>query len=150
MNHKLCSLLIATAVLVGANALSAQILLDDFSSFASPNTLFFGDWSLSGDPFSGDPAATATFSQGVGFYNFASGSDADSSYVERTFGSVRNLSGQNFLMVSSRLLPGNTADSFTVFLVDAGANTAFAVFATSDFNAAGFNTGSAALTADIG
>jgi hypothetical protein len=150
MKTILASSLLAAALLAGAGSLHAQVTLDTFSSFASPNTLFYGDWSQTGDPFSGSPVPIASFSQGVGVYNFANGSDADSAYVERSFAAPVNLGSNTLITLSLRLLAGDTADSVTVFLLDGAANTAFATFLTSSFTTTGLTTKSIAFTADPG
>ena len=138
------------SLLATASSLRAQIALENFSSFQSATTFFFGEWSSSGDPFVGDPTPVATFSQGTGFYNLASGTNADSSFVERSFASSINLGSNDFLSLSLRLLGDNTADSLTVFLIDAGFRTAFATFQSSAFNAATFTEQSVMFTADTG
>jgi hypothetical protein len=146
MNKKI--LLAAVLVLGSAVSASAQIVLENFSSFESPQTLFFGDWSSSGDPFVGDPTPVATFSQGAGFYNLASVTNADSSFVEKSFVSSLNVNVDSLLTLSLRLLPDNTANSLTVFLLDANANTAFASFQANSFSSAFFQTQNLALTTD--
>jgi hypothetical protein len=147
MNRKRTSALLVAAFLGAITLLRAQVL-ETFSSFQSPNTLFYGDWSSTGDPFVGSLTPVATFSQGGGFYNFAEASNADSAYVERAFTSSVNLGANSLLTLSLRLLDGNTADSLTVTLFDAGFNTASASFQTSDFSAAGFTARSIAFTTD--
>jgi hypothetical protein len=150
MKPALIPSLLVAALLAGASTLHAQVTLETFSSFESADTLFYGDWSNSGDPFAGDPTPVATFSQGAGFYNFASVSNADSSFVEHAFAAPLNLAANDLLTLSLRLIADNTADSLTVFLIDAGLNTAFATFQTSGFNAAAFTQGTIAFTADAG
>jgi len=148
MIHKLTSTLFVAAALCGANSLHAQQILENFSSFQSPQTLFFGAWSASGDPFAGDTAPVSTFSQGAGSYNFASATNADSAYVERSLIAPVTVSTNSLVSISLRLLADNTAESLTVFLLDSSANSAFATFQTSDFNTTVFVTRSLALTAD--
>src|SRR3954454_10865150 len=110
MIRKLASSLALAAVLGCAGTLHAQ-LLENFSSFQSPNTLFFGEWSNSGDPFTGSITPVSTFSQGAGFYNFANATNVDSAFVEHSFTSLVNVGTNNLLTLSLRLLAGNTADS---------------------------------------
>ena len=141
------SLLFAAAAALGATALHAQLTLENFSAFPSANTLFYGEWANSGDPFSGDPAPVADFHQAVGSYEFLSATNADSAKAERTFTAARNLAGYDLLTVSLRVLGDNAAESFTVTLFDAGFNTASATFLTGGFTAGGFTSRSAALTA---
>jgi len=147
--HIITSLFIATA-LFGATSLHAQLVLENFSSFSSPNTLFFGDWSGTGDPFVGSTVATPTFLQGSGFYNFASATNADSAYVERSFTSLANLSAYNSISLTMKLLGDNTADSLTVFLLDSNARTAFATFQTGNFSTSSFTQSTIAFTSDVG
>ena len=150
MKNKFTSALLFGAVLIGATSASAQLALENFSSFVSPQTLFYGDWSSTGDLFIGSTTPAATFSQGSGFYNITGVSNADSSFVERSFTSSLNLGSNNQLALSLRLLSNNTADSLTVFLLDTSARTASVTFLTSDFNTAGFFERTLALTADVG
>jgi hypothetical protein len=146
MTTKLSLLALFALGIFSTGILRAQVTLEDFSTFQSGNTLFYGDWAGNGDPFAGDPTPIASFTQGAGFYNFASGSNADSSYVERTFASPRDLTGYDLLAVSLRLLPDNTADAFTVTLFDTAFNAASATFLISDFAAGSFTTRTSVLT----
>ena len=150
MKRTFVSSLLLAAALGGVSSLSAQVvLLDNFSNFLSPQTLFFGDWSNTGDPFAGSATPAPSFSQNAGgFYNVAGVTNADSSFVERTLTGPVNLGSNNLLTLSLRLLATNTADSLTVFLLDTGAHTAFATFQTSDFNTLSFTSRSVAFTGD--
>src|SRR4051812_25051847 len=107
MIRKLASSLLVAAALGGASALHAQITLETFSSFESPNTLFFGGWSNSGDPFftfAGELTPTNTFTQNAGgFYNFASATNADTAYAERSLTSAVNIGTNNLVTLSLRL-----------------------------------------------
>jgi hypothetical protein len=150
MKPALIPVLFIAVLLAGANSAPAQVTLENFSSFESANTLFFGDWSNSGDPFVGDLSPASTFSQGAGFYNLASVTNADSSFVERSFTAPVNLGSNNLLSLSLRLLEDNTAESITVFLFDAGFHTAFATFQNNAFSTTTFIQQSVAFTADAG
>ena len=145
MNTSLRSLLLAAATALGATALPAQLTLENFSAFQSANTFFYGDWA-NADPF-GDLAPAATFSQAVGSYKFAGAANADSASAERAFAAPLNLAGYDLLAVSVRLLSDNAAESFTVFLVDANYDTAFATFQTGAFSTGSFTVASLAFTA---
>lgn len=149
MKRYLLSLALGTLLLGGASALHAQ-LLENFSSFESASTLFYGDWSSTGDPFAGDLAPTGSFSQGAGFYGFASTTNVDTAYAELTFASSLNLGADDVLSLSLRLLDDNTADGLTVTLFDTSFNTAAATFALSDFSIADFTTANLAFTAFAG
>jgi hypothetical protein len=128
----------------------AQVTLENFSSFQSATTLFYGDWSSTGDPFSGSTTPIASFTQGLGVYNLVDATNADSAFVERTFGSLVNIGTNNLLSLSLKLLAGNTADTFTVTLTDNSGNSAVsATFLTSSFTTAGFTTVSVAFGGDF-
>lgn len=153
MKNRIILPVVFAAVLAAATSVRAQIVIENFSAFASPTTLFYGDWSSTGDPFVPELTPVGTFSQGVGapgFYNFASATSLDSAYVERTFGSAVNLGVNNLLTLSLRLLRDNTAESLTVFLLDSSANTASATFQMIDFSADNFTSRTLAFTASAG
>ena len=149
MKRPLLSLTLGTLLLSGASALHAQ-LLENFSSFESASTLFYGDWSSTGDLFTGETTPTASFAQDAGFYSFTSTSNVDTAFAELTFASSFNLGSNNQLSLSLRLLDDNTAGGLTVTLFDAGFNTAAATFALSDFTTADFTTVNVAFTAFAG
>jgi hypothetical protein len=138
------SLLLAAAALSAPFA-AAQILLNNFSVFESPNTFFVGDWETSGDA-GGSNSPRATFSQAAGFYNFIGGSNDDTASAFYFFNSPLDLAGNTMLEASVKLLGGNTAPTFTVSLFDSLGESAFAVFSTGSFVGSGFSTVSAALT----
>lgn len=148
MKRSLISPLLVALALAGTA--HAQLTLHDFSSLASPQTLFFGDWSDTGDPFVGSTTPAPSFSQGAGFFNLAGASNADASFFEHTFAAALDLGSASQLSFSLRLLDGNTADSLTVFLFDGGARSAFATFLASDFSAAAFSERTLAFTAEAG
>jgi hypothetical protein len=150
MKTNLRSLLLCVAVLASVMSVRAQVVLHSFSNFISPQTLFYGDWSATGDPFVGSTAPIPTFTQQIGSFNFAAGSNADTSYVEHFFASSLNLGSFDQLALTLRLLNDNTADSLTVFLLDTSARVASATFTTADFSAAGFSTRTLAFTPEIG
>lgn len=124
---------------------SAQISLNNFSSFVSPNTFFTGDWELNGD-LGGTNSPRASFSQGAGFYNFTGGSNNADAAAFVFFDTPVDISGNSFLQLSARLAAGNTAPTLTVSLFDSLGGSAFAVLPTSAFAGVGFTTISAPLT----
>jgi hypothetical protein len=143
---KLKALLLAVTALIGAPFISAQVVvLHDFSSFESPNTFFVGDWELNGDP-AGSNSPLASFSQGAGVYNFVGGSNSDTAAAFHFFETPLDISGFSLLEISARVLPGNTASTFTVSLFDSLGESAFAVFSTGSFAGPGYLTASAVLT----
>ncbi|MGC4074383.1 MAG: PEP-CTERM sorting domain-containing protein [Nibricoccus sp.] len=148
MKTKLTSLIILAAAL--ATGSHAQITLHNFSNFESPQTLFFGDWSDSGDPFAGSTTPSPLLSQDAGSFLINGATNADTSYVEYTFASTQDLTFSGKFSLKLRLLEANTADSLTVFLLDTSARTAFATFQMSDFNLFSFSERSEAFTADAG
>src|SRR5437660_726431 len=106
MNSFLKSSLIAAALFAASSA-SAQIVLNNFSAFVSPDTFFSGDWELTGG-VSNSPRST--FSQGAGFYNFATGSDeGDSSFAAVFFSTPVDITGFTQLQIAAKLLAGNTS-----------------------------------------
>jgi hypothetical protein len=123
----------------------AQVVLQDFSAFTSPNTFFLGSWELTGDT-GGSTSPRASFSQGAGFYNITGGTNSDTAGVFFFFSAPLNLTGLSLLEVSARTLAGNTAPTFTISLFDSLGESAFATFATSAFAGAGFTTVQTALT----
>ena len=143
------STLVVVLAFASAPFATAQLTLNNFSAFESANTFWVGDWSLNNDP-NGEPSPRATFSQGAGFYNFLGGSSADSSGVYFFATSPFDITGFNQLDVSARLLEGNVASAFTVRLFDSSFESAYASFATSLFNAAGFTDVSSSLVATEG
>lgn len=112
--------------LAAASVASAQINLNDFSAYVSPNTAFAGSWEATSDPF-GTPNPNASFSQGVGVYNFDGGGDDDASWTEFYFNSPLNATGYDLLQISASLLASNTAPTVTVFLFDQTGGSAAAV-----------------------
>ena len=107
---------------------SAQLTLQNFDSFESPNTFFVGSWDGGGN------APLATFSQGPGNYRFVGGLNDDASGAFYFFSSPLDLTGYGVLQVSAQRLVGNVAPTFTVKLFNGG-ESAFAVFSTADFMA---------------
>ena len=138
MNSTLKSIFLG-AVLCAASSATAQVVLQNFSSFVSPNTVFYGSWELTGDPF-GTTSPRSTFSQGAGFYNFIGGTNDDESGVFFTFNSPLNITGNTLLQLSARTLAGNTAPGFEVILFDTTGDVASAAFTTGEFVGAGFTT----------
>ncbi len=138
-------LLAAALALWAAPFAAAQITIENFSAFQSPNTYFLGDWELNGDA-GGTNSPRASFSQGAGFYNFAGGSNNDSASAFEFFNAPINITGNSLLQVSAKLLAGNTAPTFTISLFDSIGESAFAVFSTASFSSASFSTITTALT----
>ena len=123
----------------------AQLTLQNFSAYSSPNTYFLNSWELTGDP-GGTNSPRSSFSQGAGFYNFAGGTNDDASGTFFFFSAPQNLGSLTLLEVSARTLAGNLAPTFTISLFDSLGESAFATFATSAFAGAGFTTVQTALT----
>src|ERR1051325_701693 len=130
MNSRLKLALFFTAALCAAPFASAQVTLQDFSDFETANAFFVGDWELNGNPF-GSGSPRASFSQGVGVYNFVGGSNDQDSGAFYFFNSPLNITGFSLIEVSGRMLAGNTAPTFAVTLFDGGGNTAVASFSTA-------------------
>jgi len=143
-------LTLLAALALAAPALHAQLSLETFTSFETPATVFFGDWSASGDPFAGDPSPATGFSQGAGFYRLDGVTNADTAYLEHAFTASLDLPGYHLLTVRLRRLAANTAPSFKVRLVDTAFTTAEVTFLTADFGTAGFTTFGATLTPTAG
>jgi len=124
---------------------SAQLTLNDFSAFESPNTFFAGDWELTGD-IAGTHLPRSSFAQGAGFYTFADGSNSDSAAAIYFFDSPINITGYSLLQVSARLFSGNTAPTLTIALFDSLGASAFAVMSTAAFAGPSFTVLSTPLT----
>lgn len=145
------TLLAAFALTLALPAPALRALsLETFISFETPDTVFFGDWSASGDPFAPDTSPAAGLSQGAGFYRLDGVTTADTAYLERAFTTSLDLTGYDLLTVALRLLTVNTAPSFKVRLVDTAFTTADVTFLTADFGTAGFTTFGATLTPTVG
>ena len=145
MKSNLKSILLGAALLASAPFASAQITLHNFSAFLSPDTFFLGNWELTGDP-GGTNSPRASFAQVAGAYNFTGGTNADDASALYFFSAPLDISGLTLLQISARLLPGNTAPSFTITLADSSFNTAFAFFSTAAFARPDFTTVSVPLT----
>ena len=136
MNSALKPALFLLAVLAAPFA-GAQVTLNDFNLFETPNTFFVGDWEVSGG---GSNSPRSSFSQGGGFYNFDGGSNDQGSYAEYFFAAPVNITGFSLLQLSAELLKGNTASSFDIALFDQDGNSTHATFLTSSLSLAGFTT----------
>ncbi len=145
MKLNLKSVLLAAVALLALPLARAQLTLHNFSAFESANTVFVGDWELTGDTI-GTGSPRSGFAQGAGFYTFAGGSNSDTASAFYFFDAPLNMTGLSLLQVSARLLAGNTAPTFTISLFDSLGESAFAVFSTAAFAGPGFTTLSAALT----
>jgi hypothetical protein len=138
--------LIALGLALCTVPLKAQ-LIEDFSSFESPQTQFFGDWSLTADPFAGSLVPVQGFAQGAGSYSFAGGTNYFESFVERSFDLPLSLVGSDRLELRLRLLEGNAAESLTVTLFDSSfSNSASAIFLASSFTQGSFSSAFSGLT----
>jgi hypothetical protein len=144
MNSFLKSSLIAAALFAASSA-SAQVLLNDFSAFVSPNTFFSGDWELTGS-VSNSPRST--FSQGSGFYNFATASDeGDSSFAAYFLSTPVDVTGLTQIQIAAKLLAGNTSPTLKIVLFDSSfVENASALFSTASLNTSSFTTLSAAFS----
>ncbi len=118
---------------------SAQLVLQSFDSFESPNTFFVGSWDGGGN------APLPTFSQGAGNYRFEGGLNDDASGVYYFFNAPLDLTGYAVLEVSAQRLTDNAAATFSVKLFS-GSESAFAVFSTAEFPTSGFTNILAPLT----
>lgn len=144
MNSFLKSSLVAAALFAASSA-SAQVVLNNFSSFVSPDTFFSGDWELTGG-VSNSPRST--FSQGAGFYNFATASDeGDSSFAAYFFTTPVDITGLPQLQIDAKLLAGNTSPTLRIFLFDSSFfENASAVFSTGSLNTSTFTNLTAFLS----
>lgn len=128
---------------------TAQLTLQNFSAFESPDTIFVGSWEANGDPI-GTTSPRSTFSQGSGFYTFTGGTNADTAGVFYFFSAPRDITGLSLLEVSAHLLLGDVAPNFTVSLFDSLGESAFATFSVGNFTGVGFSTARTALTFSAG
>ena len=142
---KIVFTLLAIGSVLGAPFASAQIILNDFSGYVSPNTYFTGDWEIAGD-LTGTNSPRSSFSQGAGFYTFAGGTNNANASAVTFFDAPLDITGYSILQVSAHLGLGNTAPTLTVSLFDSLGGSAFAVLPTSAFANAGFTTLSTLLT----
>jgi hypothetical protein len=149
MKTKLKSSLLAAAALLAAPFASAQLTLENFSAFESPNTFFVGDWELNGD-VAGSNSPRLSFSQGAGFYTFAGGNNSDTSSAFYFFANPIDITGLSFLQLSARLEDGNTAPGITITFFDSLGESAFAVLPPSTFEETNFSTAFAELTFSAG
>jgi hypothetical protein len=149
MKTKLKLSLVAAAALLVAPFASAQLTLQNFSAFESPNTYFIGDWELNSD-VAGSNSPRFSFSQGAGFYTFAGGSNSDTSSAFYLFNAPIDITGLSFLQLSARLEAGNMAPEFTVTLFDSFGETAYATLVSSTFSETNFSTFSMELTSSSG
>lgn len=132
-------------ILLAPSFTAAQLTLQDFSAFESPDTVFVGTWEATGDPI-GTNSPRSTFSQGSGFYTFTGGTNAETSGAFYFFSAPRDITGLTLLEVSAHLLLGDVAPNFTVSLFDSLGESAFATFSVGNFTGAGFSTVQTALT----
>jgi hypothetical protein len=138
IRFKLCGSLFLLTTLCA----EAQVTLQNFSNVLDGNTFFTGSWEATGDTI-GTANPNSQFSQGAGVYNIASSTatnSADSSIV--FFNSPLLSIGTNTqISVTAKLLSGNTATSFTVFLSNTNPSLSASVsFPTSLFNSGGYAT----------
>lgn len=141
MNARLLALLSLTASWAGAQ------VLESFTGFVRPNTTYFaGNWS------SGGVAPAPGLVQGDGFFELRGTSDA-ASFVDLHPPAGQNffaLGSAQFLSVSARILAGNQADAFRIFLIDTAGRTASASFPAAEFPTSGFRATTAPLSAAPG
>lgn len=130
-------------------ASATPVTLNDFSALVSPDTFFVGDWEATGDP-GGTNSPRTSFSQGVGTFAFAGGSNDASASLFQFLSAPLNISGLSLLELSAMRQPDNAAGTLTVSLFDSSFASAFAVFSLSDFATSGFSLVSSGLTFDAG
>jgi hypothetical protein len=142
MNAHKAFLLLA---LLSAPFAPAQVTLHDFTAFESPDTtFFFGNWEATGDT-GGSSSPRTGFTQGIGVYNFAGGSNDSSASAQYFYLAPINISGFSLLQVSAELLAGNTAPNFEITLFDDIGHGVTASFATSSLSLVSVTT----LTANL-
>lgn len=129
-----------------ASVASAQVALNDFSSFVVPNQTFFsGEWASDADG-----APLGTFTQTSSGYALEGATSADTASVSYYFSSTLDpvdLSGYDSLAFTGRLLAGNSASTLSISLIDSGNNYATAVFDLSSYSLSSGATTTALLTA---
>lgn len=137
-----------TAALLALTASLAQAqTLENFSNAARAGSAYFaGGWASSGD------LPAASFAQVDGAYEIKGVTNSSAHYVDlyAAEGSVLSIGTQHGLELSARLLSGNQAPSFRVFLIDTAGNSAAATFFAADFSAADYQYVSAQLTPSAG
>lgn len=141
MISRTAALLILTASLAPAQT------LENFSNVARPGAAYFaGGWASANE----QPAAT--FAQSDGAYEIKGVTNSSAHYVDLhgPEGAMRSIGTQRALELSARLLAGNQAESFRVFLIDAAGNSAAATFFAADFSATEYKYVSAQLTPSAG
>lgn len=141
----------ALGSLLSLGTISAQVVLQDFSSTVTANTYFYGTWEASGNT-SGTNSPNASFSQGSGVYNIdaTNATNADNSKIEFFYSPNTSISSFTQLTVIAQALTNNAATSFQVILLDSGAKTATATFNASSFLVGSYSTASSALTFSSG
>lgn len=137
-----------TAALLALTASLAQAqTLENFSNAARPGSAYFGGgWASSGD------LPAASFAQADGVYEIKGVTNSSAHYVDlyATEGTTLNIGTQRALELSAKLLSGNQAPSFRVFLIDTAGNSAAATFFAADFSATEYQYVSARLTPSAG
>jgi hypothetical protein len=149
MKTTLKSSLLGAALLWVVPFASAQLTLQNFSAFESPNTYYVGDWELNGD-VAGTNSPRLSFSQGAGFYSFTGGTDSETSSAYYFFDAPIDITGLTFLQLTARLEDGNTAPEFRVTFFDSLGESAFAVVPLSTFAQTNFSTFATELTFSAG
>lgn len=140
-------LLRTVALLALAAPLTQAQTLENFSNFARSGSAYFaGGWAASGD----QPAST--FAQVDGAYEIKGVTNSSAHYVDlyAAEGSTLSIGTQRALELSARLLAGNQAPSFRVFLIDTAGNSAAATFFAADFSTTDYQYVSAQLTPGAG
>lgn len=137
-----------TAALLALTASLAQAqTLENFSNVARTGSAYFaGGWASSGD------LPAAGFAQIDGAYEIKGVTNSSAHYVDlyASEGTTLSIGTQRGLELSARLLAGNQAESFRVFLIDTAGNSAAATFFAADLSATDYQYISAQLTPSSG
>ncbi len=140
--------------MLAAQLSAADVLINDFSSFAS-TAAFSGAWTNGLDPSGlGLTQAVSIFAQNSGTYDIKDQTaDVLNSVVfyQDLIPTSYNLTGTNAFAVNAMILSGNTASTFTVTAIQAG--TGFESSATfnilNSFNSSTYTTSIALFSGNI-
>jgi hypothetical protein len=122
--------LVAASLAGFAGSVSSQTLETFTATVRAGDTYFAGCWSA------GSAAPVAGFSQGAGTYSLSGVANDAGGFVDvylATSGHTVDIGTNRCLGVSARVLPGNQAKAFRVFLLDSAGKSAAATFLASEF-----------------
>jgi hypothetical protein len=147
-------IILAIGCMLAAQLSAADVLINDFSSFAS-TAAFSGAWTNGLDPSGlGLTQAVSIFAQNSGTYDIKDQTaDVLNSVVfyQDLIPTSYNLTGTNAFAVNAMILSGNTASTFTVTAIQAG--TGFESSATfnilNSFNSSTYTTSIALFSGNI-